>query len=121
MKGKKPSIGFKYAWSGIYFVIKEERNFRIHLFITSLVVFTGIMLKVSRFEWLALLLVIGLVLVAETVNSAIERLIDYVKPDIHPMAKKIKDLAAGAVLIAAIISVFVGLIVFIPYVCELWQ
>lgn len=120
MKGKKSFIGLKYAWSGIYFVIKEERNFRIHLLITSLVIFTGIMFKVSRSDWLALLLVIGLVLVAETVNSTIERVIDYVKPDIHPMAKKIKDLAAGAVLIASIISVIVGLIVFIPYFCEVW-
>ncbi|HEY4602670.1 MAG TPA: diacylglycerol kinase family protein [Cerasibacillus sp.] len=121
MKDKKPYIGIRYAWAGIYYVIKAERNFRIHLLVACLVIITGIILQISRSDWLGVILVIGLVLVTETVNSAIERIIDYVKPDIHPAAKIIKDLAAGAVLIAAIISVAVGLIVFIPYFREVWR
>ena len=114
MKGKKKSIGFKHAWDGILVVLKSERNFRIHLLIGTIVLLLGYVLNLPSGKWLAIILVIGLVLVAEMLNSAIERMLDYLNPSIHPSAKIIKDIAAGAVLISAIAAVIIGVIIFIP-------
>lgn len=118
MKDKKKKIGFSYAWNGLLETIKTERNFRIHLFIAILVIISGFIFNVSKLEWLILITIIIMVMVAEMVNTAIERMIDYVKPDKHPEAKVIKDVAAGAVLLTAIGSIVIGLIIFVPY---LWR
>jgi len=114
LKDKKRSIGFSFAWNGLIEAAKSERNFQIHVVITFIVIVFGIFFQISRLEWGIIILVIGLVLVSEMINSTVEKLIDYLKPDIHPTAKIIKDIAAGSVLIAAIIAVIIGLIVFIP-------
>lgn len=115
LNGKKnQKIGFSFAWNGIQEVFKTERNFRIHIFAALLVVITGFLLKITRYEWLAICLTIAFVLVSEAMNSAIEKTIDYISPNIHPAAKQIKDIAAGAVLIAAIVAIIVGIIVFLP-------
>lgn len=119
MKPKKRLIGFSFAFNGIRQVIKSERNFQIHLIITFFVIVLGLLLRISLIEWAITFLVIGLVFISEVINSAIERAIDYIKPDIHPAAKIIKDMSAGAVLIAAGISVIIGLIVFLPKVISL--
>lgn len=113
-KSRNKSIGFSYAWSGLVKIVKTERNFRIHLLAMVLVILLGIVVKLSRIEWMIVFLVIGFVLVAETTNTAIEKLIDYVKPDIHPAAGVIKDMAAGAVLLAAITASVIGCLLFIP-------
>ena len=110
--GKK--VGFPYAWNGIQTVFKREKNFRIHLIAIVLVIVMGIFFTLSLLEWLVIGLIITVVLVAEVLNSAIERTVDYISTDIHPDAKVIKDMAAGAVLIAAIGSIIIGLIIFIP-------
>lgn len=94
--------------------MKTERNFKIHVVIAIVVIISGIYLQITRVEWSIIVLVIGFVLAAEMLNSTIEKLIDYLKPDIHPVAKIIKDMAAGGVLLAAITAVIIGLIVFIP-------
>ncbi|WP_099158540.1 diacylglycerol kinase family protein [Virgibacillus ndiopensis] len=112
-KGKN-SIGFSYAWNGLVKTIKSERNFQIHISSAAIVIIIGFILHLSVLEWSIILLVIGLVLIAEMINTAIEQIIDYLKPDIHPKAKVIKDIAAGSVLISAIIAAIVGLIIFIP-------
>ena len=115
MKGrKKRGIGLSYALAGLKTVLLTERNFRIHLLAMIIVIVLAFILQVSKLEWFMLILVIGFVLVAEMFNSVIEGLIDYIKPDIHPEAKRIKDMAAGAVLITAIVSVIVGCMIFIP-------
>lgn len=115
MKGhKKRGIGLSYAFAGLKTVWWTERNFRIHLIAMVIVISLGVILQVNQLEWFMLILVIGFVLVAEMFNSAIERIINYIKPDIHPEAKKIKDIAAGAVLITAIVSILVGCMIFIP-------
>lgn len=111
---KKRGIGLSYALAGLRTVLLMERNFRFHLLVMIIVIGLGFVLQVNRLEWFILILVIGFVLVAEMFNSVIERLIDYIKPDIHPEAKKIKDMAAGAVLITAIVSIIVGCMIFIP-------
>ena len=118
MSDKKKSIGFKHAWDGILVVLKSERNFRIHLLIGSIVLLLGCALNLSLGKWFAIILVIGLVLVAEMFNTAIERMLDYLNPSIHPSAKMIKDIAAGTVLISAMAAVIIGMIIFIP---ELYQ
>lgn len=106
---------FVYAAKGIAHLCKTEHNFRIHLAATVLVIGLGAWFGLSRTEWLWLVLAIGFVLVAEAFNSAIERLVDLKQPDHDPKAGLIKDLAAGAVLLAAITAAFIGGIIFWPY------
>lgn len=114
MSDRKYFIGFHHAWRGLIQVIKEERNFKIHLIIAFIVTLFGFIFSLSRFEWLVLLLTYSSVLVAEMFNSAIERVIDYLKPTWHPQAKAIKDIAAGAVLLATFLAIIIGLVIFIP-------
>lgn len=118
MKPNKRSIGFSFAFNGLKEVVKSERNFQIHLVITFIVIIIGLFLDISFIEWAIIVLVIALVFMTEVINSAIERIIDYIKPDIHPAAKAIKDIGAGAVLIAVITSVIIGLTIFLPKVFE---
>lgn len=114
LKDNRKSIGFKYAWNGIISVVRSERNFRIHLLATVLVITAGLVMQLSQVEWLFIVVAIGSVLVTECVNSAIEKMLDYLNPEIHPKAKVVKDLSAGAVLLCAIMATVIGLIVFIP-------
>ncbi len=107
-------LSFKYAGQGIRTLFSTQPNARIHLIIMILVIAAGIRLNISRMEWLALVLTFGLVLAAEGFNTALEYLTDLVSPDHHPLAGKTKDVAAGAVLIAAITAVSVGLLIFWP-------
>ncbi|WP_243601621.1 diacylglycerol kinase family protein [Virgibacillus halodenitrificans] len=120
LKGKR-SVGFTFAWNGLKEVTRTERNFRIHLFITALVLTIGFLVELNWLEWCIVIFAIGLVLVTEVTNSAIEKMIDYLNPAIHPSAKIIKDMAAGAVLIAAIIAALIGLIIFLPKIYTLFM
>jgi diacylglycerol kinase len=88
---------------------------QIHLVATIFVVCAGFYFKISRFEWLAVILTIALVLVAEIVNTAIEEIVNFISPNFNEKAGLIKDLGAAFVLIAAIFAIVVGAIVFIPY------
>lgn len=97
----KRGIGFRFAWNGMM-VMQQERNFRIHMIVALLVIVAGIVVKLSTFEWSVIVLTISLVMTMEMVNTSIETLLDYVKPDLHPTAKVIKDITAGAVLVASI-------------------
>lgn len=110
---------FKYALNGLWLVLKEEHNFWIHLLATAVVVTSGFYFQVLRSEWLWLVFAIGLVLTAEVFNSAIERLVDLKQPERDPKAGKIKDLAAAAVLIAAITAAIIGGLIFWPYLKNL--
>lgn len=116
MKGK---IGFKHAINGLISVFKSEWNFRFHLFAGLVVIVLSFLLKLTLMEWALVILVIGMVLISELVNTVIEKLIDYLKPDIHPTAKYIKDAAAGAVLVSAICAAVLGSIIFLPKLYEL--
>lgn len=112
---------FRYAWKGIKVVFLSEKNMKIHLFVTFWVVVFGFIFQISAFEWIAVILCIGLVLSAEMFNTALETLVDKISPEQDPLAGKTKDTAAGAVLITAFISVIVGLIVFLPKLIILLQ
>ncbi|NLO69732.1 MAG: diacylglycerol kinase family protein [Porphyromonadaceae bacterium] len=107
---------FGYAWKGIRSVFESEPNMKIHISITVLVVLFGILFKISIYEWIAVVLSIGLVLTSEMFNTAVETLADKISAEKDPLLGKTKDIAAGAVLISAIISAVVGLIIFVPKV-----
>jgi diacylglycerol kinase (ATP) len=119
MESQKFSIrgrikSFYYAGAGIRMFLRREHNAWIHLVATIVVVIAAWILKVSCSEAIALTLVIGLVWITEMLNTCLERLADLVYQERHPEIKFIKDLAAGAVLVAAIVAVIVGLLIFIP-------
>lgn len=111
---QKRLLSFKYAGQGIWTLFSTQPNARIHLFILVMVVAAGFWFSISTMEWLILVLTFGIVLIAEGFNTALEFLTDLVSPDPHPLAGKAKDVAAGAVLIAALTAVIVGMIIFIP-------
>ena len=105
---------FVYAFNGIFFCIKTQHNFWIHLTALTVVICLGFAFDVSRAEWLLLIFAIGLVLCLEIINTAIEYLVDLISPQHQEAAGLAKDIAAGAVLIAAITSAIIGLIIFVP-------
>lgn len=109
---------FQHAWDGIWYVVRTQRNARIHLVAMILAVGLGIVVGLSRLEWVMLALVIGAVLVAEWFNTAIEATIDLVTTQYHPLAKVAKDTAAASVLVTALVAIVVGILMLgIP----LWQ
>lgn len=107
---------FVYAGRGLRTMLQTQHNARIHAVATLAVVTAGLVLGVTRLEWLALILAVISVWTAEAVNTALEFLCDVASPELHPLVEKAKDVAAGAVLIGAIGAVLVGLLVFGPYV-----
>lgn len=113
-KNKKLINSFKHAFAGIFTSVKSERNMLIHVSIMILVIVCGIILKINLNEWKICIILFGLVISAELINTAIETTIDLCMPDIHPKAKLAKDTAAGAVLVLAIVAAIEGLIIFVP-------
>ncbi|MEH7453552.1 diacylglycerol kinase family protein [Gottfriedia acidiceleris] len=115
-KKREPLLkSFGFAFSGIFKVIKDERNIKIHLFAALISIGLAFYLHISRIDWLILLLTITIVISLELVNSSIEAVVDLASPNKHPLAKKAKDVAAGAVLVAAIVSIIIGALLFFPY------
>ncbi len=112
IRGRRNS--FKYAFSGFFYVLKTQKNAWLHLAATIVVAAVSLWLKIDRLEWLAILLVIGLVWMAEFMNTALEVIVDLASPEKHPLAKVGKDVGAASVLIAAILAVIIG-------VSILWQ
>ena len=105
---------FTYAFSGLKYAIRSQHNFRIHLGVGFIVVICGFVARLNSNEWCILMLTIGLIISMEAMNTAIEKLVDFVSPDYQKQAGVVKDVAAGAVLIAAITSVIIGVILFLP-------
>ncbi len=101
-----------YAWSGFKHVIYHEQNMKIHLMIATVVISLAFILKIPFYEKLILLIVIGIVICLEMVNTAIERVVDLVTQEYHPLAKVAKDISAGAVFIFSIVTVIVGNLIF---------
>ncbi|MBO7071613.1 MAG: diacylglycerol kinase family protein [Bacteroidales bacterium] len=105
---------FKNAWRGVTVFIRQEHNAWIHCTITVLVIIAGLLFHISTAEWIAVFFAIGLVLAAEAINSAIERLSDVVQPEKDERIRDIKDISAGAVFICAITAAIIGVIIFLP-------
>lgn len=109
---------FKHAGAGLLYAVQTQRNFRVHLVAMLLVIGVGIWVGLSYQAWAILMLTIGTVLVAEMLNTALEALVDLASPEYHPLAKNVKDLAAGSVLLWAIVAVIVGLVILGPPLLE---
>lgn len=110
---KKLFNSFIYAFSGIITTFKTEQNFRIHSILSVIVIFTAVTLDFSTLRMAVLLIVIGIVLALELVNTAVEKTVDLMTMERHPLAKEAKDAAAGAVLVFSIIAVIIGILLFI--------
>jgi len=110
------SVG--YAISGILHALRAERHMQVHALAAVIAICAGAWLQLERWEWVMLVVTIVIVIAAELINTAIERIVDLASPGLHPLAKAAKDTAAGAVLITAIGAVVVGLLLFVP---PIWQ
>ncbi|MBI2473921.1 diacylglycerol kinase family protein [Candidatus Uhrbacteria bacterium] len=110
---------FSHALRGVGVVFKTEQSFRIQIGVAILVLFLALFFRIQAFEWIILFLLVGSVLILELINSIFERIVDTFKPRIHPVVKDIKDIMAGAVLLGSLISLFIGIVIFLPHVLEL--
>ena len=122
--GKNPlSKSFSCAFSGIVRIVKKERNIKIELACALLAIILGLILAISRLEWLVLVLIIGVVLSAEILNSALEAVCNLLKDKLnlgYEETRFIRDASAGAVLLLAIGSIFIGFLIFFPKIVEGW-
>lgn len=115
----KRALSFAHASRGIYVFIKATPNAIVHLIIFTIAILMGIFFGIERTEWLFLIFAGGFVLTAEAFNTAIEIDINLTSPEYHPYAKDTKDVAAGAVLVAAVTAAIIGLVIFVPYALPL--
>lgn len=116
---KKEKKSFGYAFSGMAVFFRETRHAKVHFLATALVIALGLYLKVSITEWIALTICIALVFSLEAINSALEYTVDLASKEYHVLAKKAKDVAAAAVLIASLFCVVVAVLIFGPKLLEL--
>jgi len=107
------------AWQGLFDLCLTQRNFRIHLFVTACALAGAVALRFDAWRWAVLIQTIGLVLVAEGVNSALESTVDLCSPEFHPLARQAKDMAAAAVLIATICAIICGVCLYGPELLEI--
>jgi len=107
---------FKYAIHGIWYGIDGQLNFKVQIGVAAIVIGAGFLFDITAIEWCIILICIGMVLGLEMLNSAIESLVDLVTLERQPLAGRIKDIAAGAVLLVSVISLIVGILIFRKYV-----
>jgi len=118
IKLKRLYRSFTYSYRGLKKVFREEQNVRMQMIFGLATILLALVFKIRPIEWCIIILSMGFVLLAETVNSAMERATDMLKPRISEYVKVIKDIMAAAVMISAITAVMVGLIIFIPYILK---
>jgi len=114
MKAIRFFRSFVFAYAGILAALKSEQNIRFHFTAAVFVIAAGLATGLSGTEWMLVVLVIGGMVSFEMINSSMERIVDLASPDLHPLAKQAKDMAAGAVLVFAIASAIIGLLIFLP-------
>lgn len=107
---------FGYAWNGFKIAIKDEPNLRIHMVLAAVVISMGFYFRIDRVEWLILLILIGVVISLELINSSIENLTDLVTKEKLPLAGKVKDVSAAAVLVFSIVALAAGIVIFAKYI-----
>ena len=105
---------FSHAWDGIKAVVTEEPNCKVHAFFTVVAILAGFFFKLSLIEWAVILMAIGFVWAMEAINTAIEHTVDLCASEYKPAAKAAKDAAAAAVLFAAVTSMVLGIVIFLP-------
>ncbi len=111
---KKRLQSFSFAINGLKVLVREEPNARIHLAASILVIFLGVLMSLTTFDWIAIWICIGLVLGTEIFNTAMENLCNHISPEKNELIGKVKDLSAAAVLVTAVISLVVGALIFLP-------
>jgi diacylglycerol kinase len=111
--------GFGFAFSGLWYALRTQRNVRVHAVIGTLAIILGIMLHISAIEFALVFVAITGVFITEMLNTVLELCVDLASPEYHPLAKVAKDVAAGAVLLSAILSIIIGLFVFGPHLWPL--
>ncbi|MFB9843657.1 diacylglycerol kinase family protein [Mucilaginibacter ginsenosidivorans] len=111
---KKFTRGFGYAFKGLWYAAKTQLNFRVHLICTIIALVLGYILDISVTEWLWIFICIGLVLLTELLNTALELLCDVISPEYNEKIGHVKDISAGAVLVTAITSLVIGAVIFLP-------
>jgi diacylglycerol kinase len=112
--------GFHYAFSGLWYALRTQRNARVHAAIATMAILLGIFLRISAVEFAMVFVAITGVFIAEMFNTVIEICVDMISPGYHPLAKVAKDVAAGAVLLSAILAIVIALFVFGPYLWSLF-
>lgn len=115
MEVKKVVKSFGYARKGIAYVFKNERNFRIHCLLAFFVIMLSFFLHISVFEFFVVLIMSCVVMVLEMINSALEKCTDIVKPRLSYQVEIVKDIMAGAVAVASLFALIIGIFIFIPY------
>lgn len=110
---------FRYAFAGLAYVLRSQRNAWIHAIASFLAILLSFLLHLSTQSWALIIFAIGLVWMAEFLNTALEAVVDLASPDLHPLARVGKDVGAAAVLIAALTAVVIGLLIFGPPLLEL--
>ena len=111
---------FKYAIEGIATAVRDQPNLTIQLCIAAIVSALGFYFQITKAEWLIIALTIGFVITFELTNTAIEEIVDSFTNQVHPAAKKAKDVAAAAVLTASITALVVGITIFLPYILAIF-
>lgn len=106
---------FGYAFQGLWYALRTQRNARVHAVIATLATILGIILRISAIEFALIFMAIAGVFIAEMFNTVFELCVDLASPEYHPLAKIAKDVAAGAVLLSAILSIIIGLFIFGPH------
>ena len=109
---------FSHALRGLRYAIKNEKNFQNELVVGVLVIVAMIYYRITRTEMVVLFIIIMEVLIMELINTMMERVVDILKPRIHPYARLIKDLMAATVLLSSILAVVIGIIIFVPYILK---
>jgi undecaprenol kinase len=112
---------FLHALCGLKYVLVHEKNFQNELVIACIVAVAMVFFEVTRAEMIVLILVIAGVLIMELFNTVVERVVDILKPRVHPYARLIKDLMAAGVLMTCILAILVGLLIFVPYISDLFK
>lgn len=118
---EKRVLSFKYALEGLATALRDQPNLVFQLCIATIVLALGFYFQITKAEWLIISLTIGFVLALELTNTAIEEIVDSFTDKVHPSAKKAKDVAAAAVLIASLTATVIGLMIFLPYLTVFLQ
>lgn len=111
---------FKHPFEGLIALLRKDKNFLLHLIAALFVIIISVLFNITRTEWLFIIIAISAVLFMEVINTSVEYVVDLVIDEYHPLAKYAKDTASLAVLIASMMSLLIGMIIFIPYILKLF-
>jgi len=110
-----------YSMAGLRYAYKNEQSMTIHVSITAAIIILGILLDISRLEWIICIFLLGIIMATELINTALEAVVDLITQDYHPLAKIAKDTASAAVFVFSLVAVIIGGIIFIPHVLDLFM